>query len=157
MEELPLQTRIGDAVDGVADHRQVDRRQVHADLVGPPRLEPHTQQGMRAEQLLHLEVGRRLAWRVRVERPARRILAVAADRRVDPPLPGPRPAADERNVNPFEGAVANQVLQPLVRLLGASDGEEAHVPRSSRWTIPGRSLSSPPAAPSSISPWTSVP
>src|SRR4051794_40322677 len=37
VEELPPERRIGAAIDAVADHRQVDRGEMYADLVHPPR------------------------------------------------------------------------------------------------------------------------
>ena len=39
VQELPRKPGLGHAVDGVADDRQVDRRQVDADLVHPPGFE----------------------------------------------------------------------------------------------------------------------
>ena len=39
MQELTAERGLGDAVDGVADDRQLDRRQVDADLVGAAGLE----------------------------------------------------------------------------------------------------------------------
>ena len=39
MQELAPEGGLGDAVDGVADDREVDRGEVDADLVRPPRLE----------------------------------------------------------------------------------------------------------------------
>ena len=41
MKELPLEGRRRDAVGRVADDRQVDGSEMHANLVHPPRLEPH--------------------------------------------------------------------------------------------------------------------
>ena len=49
MQELALEPEVArDAVERVAGDRQVDRREVHADLVRPARLEPHPEQGVGA-------------------------------------------------------------------------------------------------------------
>jgi hypothetical protein len=41
VEELPLEAEIArDTVHGIAGHRQVDRSQMHADLMRAPGLEP---------------------------------------------------------------------------------------------------------------------
>ena len=69
MEELPLEPEFpGTSVDGVARHRQVDRRQVDADLMRAAGLEPDPQQGVATQQLIDLEVRQRVARRVGVER-----------------------------------------------------------------------------------------
>src|SRR2546423_1032738 len=96
-----------------------------SDLVGPPRLEAHVQEGMPRQELPDLEVRDRLTGSVAVERPARRLLAVAADRRVDLPAPRTRATPDERDVPPFELTAPDEVLQPPVSLLRAGDHEEA--------------------------------
>ena len=129
MEELTLQASVGDAVDGIAEHRQVDRRQVHADLVGHPRLEPHAQQGMRTEQAaLRPRVVIASPRRVRVERPPRRVLAVAADRRVDP-MPGTRPPRTERQVGPLEGVLATRFCNRLYASSERATTRRPDVPR----------------------------
>ena len=52
VEELPLETEVaGDAVDRVAADGQPDRLEVDADLVRPPRLEPHLEQRVLGEEL----------------------------------------------------------------------------------------------------------
>ena len=76
------------------------------------------------EELVELEVRHGVARRVAVERLARRVAAVAADRRLNPAGAGARLAADERDVLAFELAVADEVLQTFVRLLGAGDDEQ---------------------------------
>ena len=65
-----------------------------------------------------------VARRVRVEREAGRVGAIAADRRLDPAGARRRLAADERQVGALEGAAANERREPLVRLLGAGDDHE---------------------------------
>ena len=52
-------------------------------------------------------------------------LAVAADRRLDPPAPRARPPADEREVLAFERAPPNEALQTAERLLATGDDEQA--------------------------------
>jgi hypothetical protein len=89
------------------------------------RLQANAQERVLREQLLDLEVGDRLPRRGRVERMARRVGAIAADRRLDPARPGPRPAAHERQVDPFELSPAHERLQAPVRLRRAGDDEEA--------------------------------
>src|SRR4051812_48381841 len=96
-----------------------------ADLVRAAGLEPHVEQRVAVEQPLDLEVRDRLARRVAVERVARRPAPGAADRRLDPPGPGARPAADERLVATLEGVLAHELLQLRVCLLAARDREQA--------------------------------
>src|SRR5512144_2470465 len=68
VKELPFEPEVaGHTVDGIAGYRQADRLEVHADLVRPPRLEPHAQQGSLAQDTLHLEVRDGIPWRRRVE------------------------------------------------------------------------------------------
>src|SRR5215218_2569341 len=102
MQELPAEARLGDAVDGVAGDRQVDRSEVDPNLVRPPGLKPNAQQRVRVVEALDVEVRDRLAWRVGVERVPEWIGAVAPDRRLDPPRPGSWAAVDERQVRAFE-------------------------------------------------------
>ena len=145
-----------DAVDRVADDRQVDRREVHADLVHAAGLELDAQQRVVGPEPLDLEVRDRLARRVRVERDAGRVVAVAADRRLDTPGPRARPAAHEREVRALEPALADELREPLVRLVGARDdhqpGRVAVEPVDDARLRPG---SPPPTTPASAS--TSVP
>jgi hypothetical protein len=56
------------AVQRIANHRVADRLHVHPDLVSPPRLQAHPQQGQPSgQQLLDLEVGPRVADVIAVE------------------------------------------------------------------------------------------
>ena len=126
MEELALEAEVvGDAVDGVAADGKPDRLEMHADLVRPAGLEPDVEERVVAHRLLHVEPRHRLARRRRVERVARAIAAVAADRRLDPPRRRLRLAPHERRVGALELARANQLLEQLVRLLRAGDDEQA--------------------------------
>ena len=77
-----------------------------------------------AEELDHLEVRDRLARRVGVEREAGRVVAVAADRRLDPARARRRAPADEGEVGALERALADERGEPFVRLLGARDDEQ---------------------------------
>ena len=126
-------------VGRVARDRQVDRLEVDADLMRPPRLEPHAQQRVAVEQLLELEVRDRRARRVGVERVPHAVAAVAADRRVDRPAPRARLADDEREVLAHELAPAHEPLQ-LPRAPRAS------APRPSARTCRGRGGGRSPAA-----------
>ena len=88
MEELALELEIAcHAVRGVAADRQPDRLQMDADLMRPPRLEPHVEERMIAHRLSYLEPRDRLSRRRRVERMACAIASVTADRGLDPPRP----------------------------------------------------------------------
>src|SRR5579871_2640265 len=46
VQELASEARLGSAVSGIADHREVDRSEVDADLVHAPRLEPDAEERM---------------------------------------------------------------------------------------------------------------
>src|SRR3954452_10624915 len=84
MEELALETAVvRDAVNGIPADRQVYRLEVNPDLVRPPRLEPYVEQRMVAHRLLDLEPRARIARSRGVERVARAIAPIAADRRLD--------------------------------------------------------------------------
>ena len=49
VQELAPEPKVAfDAVERIAGDREVDRRQVHPDLVRPPRFEPHAEQGVGA-------------------------------------------------------------------------------------------------------------
>ena len=145
------------AVRRVAGDRQVDRGEVDADLVRPPRLEPHAQERVARQQLLELEVRDRRARRVGVERMPQAVVPVAADRRVDRPAARARPPDDEREVLARRARGAGRAAA-AARTPPASARRRAgpDVSRSRRWTIPGRS-SSPPAAPAPTSACASVP
>ena len=117
VEELPPEPELtGAAVERVAGHRQVDRLEVHADLMRAAGLQGNPQERMATEQLVDLEVGHRLARRVGVERLPERIVPVAADRSVDRPATRPRPPDDERDVLARELARLHEVLEPPVRV-----------------------------------------
>ena len=155
MQELTAEGLVRNAVDRVSHDGQVDRRQVDADLMRPSGLEPHVQQRVAAEKLGHLELGHGLAGCVGVERLPRRVVPVAADRRLDPTPPRARPAADEREVVALDLPARNQILKALVSLLRAGDNEEPGsvtvepVDDSRAICLPA------PARPTR--PWTSVP
>ena len=109
MEELPLEPEVArDAVDGVAGDRKLERLEVDADLVRPPRLEPHVEQRPLAEPLAHLEPRDRLARRVGVERVPRPVATIAADRGGDAPRARARRSADEREVAAIDRALADR-------------------------------------------------
>jgi hypothetical protein len=124
MQELTAELRVGDPVDRIPDDRQLDRRQVDADLVCPPGLEPDSEQGVLRQQSLDLEVCDRVPRGVGVEGLAERIVAVAPDWSLDPASVRAGPPPDECEVAPLDQPFADEVLQPPVGLLGASDDEQ---------------------------------
>ena len=73
----------GSPVHRVAGDRQVDRGEMHADLMRAPGLEGDAQQRMAWQQLFDLEMRDRIARRVGVERVPQRVVPVAPDRRLD--------------------------------------------------------------------------
>ncbi len=125
VEELALEPELaGAAVDPVAGHRKPDLREVDADLVRPPGLEPHAQQRVARQLLGDLEVGHGVARRRGVERVLRPVAPVAADRSLDPAGARARAAHDERQVLPLELVRAHQLLEAPVRLGRAGDDEQ---------------------------------
>src|SRR5262245_30136609 len=112
MEKLPLETEPGGAVGAVAEDRELDRGEVHADLVRAAGLEPHAQERVLGELLLHFEVRDGVARRRRVERVSRRIVSVTADRRLDPAAARSRVPTDEREVLALQCPPADEVLEP---------------------------------------------
>src|ERR671915_1898361 len=90
VEELALEREVSaNAVDRVARDREADRREVHADLMRPPRLQAYDEQRVPRHELLDLEVRHGLARHVGVERDAGRLAAIPPDRRLDPARPRP--------------------------------------------------------------------
>ena len=86
VEELAFETELaGDPVDRIARDPEVDRLQMDADLVRSSGLQRDREQRVGRERLGDLEQRDGVAGCRRVERMARAILAVAADRRLDPP------------------------------------------------------------------------
>src|SRR5207249_8461605 len=71
--------------DWSSDVCSSDLLEMDTDLVRPAGLERDAEERVAAQQLDDLEMRDGLARRVRVERVARRLAAVAADRRLDPP------------------------------------------------------------------------
>jgi hypothetical protein len=74
---------------------------------------------------LDLEMSDRLARVLRVERLSERRHTVAANRRLDPPAPRPRPAAHQREILAFELALTYETLQSLMRLRRTRHDEES--------------------------------
>src|SRR4051794_10107192 len=96
MQELPLQTEIvSDPVHPVTRDGKADRLEVHPDLVRPPGLEANAQKRSIAQLPLDREVRDRVARRRRIDRMPGRLMAVSADRRLDPARPRARVAAHE--------------------------------------------------------------
>jgi hypothetical protein len=126
VEELAREAQVaGDAVDGVTRDGQPDGLEVDADLMGAPRLEADVEQCVAGQELGDLEVRHRVARGLGVERHAGRLAPVAADRRLDPPPPRTRKAADEGEVLPLDRPLAEQALQPSMSLLRPCDDEQA--------------------------------
>jgi len=125
MEELPAELRVRNAVDRVADNGQVDRGQVNPDLMHPAGLQADRKQSMARQQPLELEMGDRLARRIRVQRLTESVVTVTAERRLDPAASRARPAADERQVAAVEQSLADEILKPAVGLLGPGDDKES--------------------------------
>jgi len=97
VQELPLEPELARApVHPIAGDRQVDRAEVHPDLVRAPGLEPHVEQRMSWQQLNDLEVRHGFARRVGVERMLERVAAIASDRRFDAAATRLRATDDER-------------------------------------------------------------
>jgi hypothetical protein len=125
VEELPLKLAIRNAVDGVADDGEVDRREVNPNLMCSAGLEADRQQCVLRQELLDLEMRDGLPRVVRVERAAKGIVAVTAERSVDPPAPRTRSPASEGKVVALQPTLAHELLQPAVRLLGSRDDQKA--------------------------------
>ena len=126
VQELPLEAEVAPhAVARVAGHREVDRGEVHADLVGPPRLERDLEERVLGQEVHELEVGHGIPRLVGVERAQRTLAAVAADRRVDASRSRLRPAADEREVAALDLAPSDRLLEAGVGVLRARDDEQA--------------------------------
>ena len=149
VQELALEPEApGRAVVGVAGDRVADRLEVGADLVGAAGLERHPQQrGSRGQRALEREVGDGLARAVGVGRHEGADAAVAAERRVDRAGARGRQPVDEREVlaahraGGERGRAARGAPPPCLATTSRPE-----VSRSSRWTIPARPGSSPPAA-----------
>ena len=80
VQELPRETKLpGTSVDGIARDGEVDCGQMHPNLMRPSRLEADIEERVPWERVDELEVRDRVARRIRVERLAHRLTAVAAD------------------------------------------------------------------------------
>ena len=148
VQELPFEAEVADdAVDRVAGRpgARSPRGGRGSGACAPSRAV--TSSRARAPQQLHdLEARHRLARGRRVERVARLVAAVAADRRLDPPR-----ARARRALRRARGSAARRAARRIASCSRSCASSERattsrpEVSRSSRWTIPGRS-SSPPAA-----------
>src|SRR5580765_1545929 len=96
MEELTLQAELaGPSVEGVAGDGETDRSEVHPDLVGPAGLQPHVEERVALQDLLHVEMRDRVTWLVGVEGLSERVSPVAPDRRLDAATSRPRSSDDQ--------------------------------------------------------------
>src|SRR2546430_13700566 len=98
VQELPLETGLRHPVHRIAADGQVDRLEMDAQLVRPPRLEAQLQQRPWPEQLANLEPRNGRAGRVGVDRVAWSVAPVASDGGLDAPPSGPRRPLAERQV-----------------------------------------------------------
>ena len=80
---------------------------------------------MLRQELGELELGNGFARSLRVERMARRITAVAADGRLDPPRARARAAADEHEVLAHEPTSTQEPLEPTMGLVRPGHDEQA--------------------------------
>src|SRR5215213_4614435 len=126
VEELTLEAEVtANAVHRVARDRQADRPEVDADLVRSSGLEVDGEERVRRKQLAQLEVRHGVAGRVGVERLARAVATVAADRRLDPSPPRTRPAPHQRQVLALDLAPTEQRLKAALHGIRACDDEQA--------------------------------
>ncbi len=146
-----------DTVQGIARYGKVDRGQVDPDLVCPPRLQRDVEERMLRRRLHDLEVGHGLAGLVGVERTPRRVAARAADRSVDPTRARARMPSHQRQVSALDLTTTNGIPKSRIRRSDRVATRSPDVSRSRRWTMPGRSGSSPPRAPRVRSCAASVP
>src|SRR5213079_338053 len=73
VQELPLQAELArPPVDGIARDGEIDRGQVHTDLMRPPRLEADVEEGVPPQRLDELKMGHRVARSIRIEGMPRR-------------------------------------------------------------------------------------
>ena len=110
------------AIDGIADQRVVERREVHADLVGAAGLEAAAHERGRAVTLDHVDVGSRgLAARHHGHR--RALHRMTADRRIDDDAAG-EIAAHQREIVAGDGARLQLPHEVGLRLLRLGDDHE---------------------------------
>src|SRR6266436_895076 len=115
VQELALEAELdGTAVQRVAGDGQVDRGEMHADLMRAPGLECHAQQRMTRQQLFDLEMRHRVARRIGVERLAKCVMAIAPDRCLDRAAQRARPPDDECQVLARELSRLYELLQAPV-------------------------------------------
>ena len=98
----------------VAKHRMPDMCHMHADLVGPPRLQPALDQRGKRVTLADDEIGRRIP-PTRHHRHLLAVFRVAVDRRRHPPCVVPAHAPHQRRVAPFDFALLQARRQRPVR------------------------------------------
>ncbi len=85
VQELPFEAEISpDAILRVSRDREVDRGQMHADLMRASRFQANLEQSMAAQGLEDLEVGHGVTRLVGVEGTFGGIAPITPERRVDP-------------------------------------------------------------------------
>src|SRR5262245_8183536 len=124
MEKLPFETEPRNAVDPVAHYWEIDRSQVHSDLVRAAGLEPHAQERVRGKKSLELEVRHGVARRRRVERVPCRVMPIAADGRLDPTAARPGATPDEGEILALQRPPADEALEAAEGLFAPGDNEQ---------------------------------
>ncbi len=85
VQELPFEAEItSDAILRVSRDGEVDRRQMHPDLMCAPGLQANVEQRVAGQELHDLEVGHGVTRFVGVEGTLRGIAPITPERRVDP-------------------------------------------------------------------------
>ncbi len=126
------------AVERIADDRMADRAQMHADLVRAAGMDRDLRQRHRRIEMFGSNDPRhRLAASSRARRHLLSIARIAPDRRVDPSS-RLHDAPDERDVFLLDLAIVKLPRELFVRGVVLGDTISPDVPRSRRWTMPGR-------------------
>jgi hypothetical protein len=125
VEELALEAEVAvHAVGRISGDGEVDRGEVNADLMRAARLETHAQERVLAEELEQLELGHGVSGEVGIEGDARRIMAVAPDRRLDPSAARARAPPHERDVLAYDLPPAEHPLEAPVDVVRAGDDQQ---------------------------------
>jgi hypothetical protein len=118
VKELPLEAEIArDAVERITGDGEVDRGEMHANLVRTACFEPNAQERVLWQELLELEMRHGGARRGGVERVPDPLVPVAADRGVDRPAARTRFPHDEPEIFTRQRSAPDEPLQPLVGLV----------------------------------------
>ena len=102
-----------------------DRGEVHADLVRATRLEVHGLERVLGKRLAQLKVRDGRARANTIDRAARAVGRITANRRVDPPRNARWAPMDERDIFALNLTVAHHPLQRIERLLVARNDKQS--------------------------------